>query len=91
MMIASIGPETAVNIGSLDCTYAKENDLLPENDAGTTIARMVLSALALTRRFADGLNFSAVGGKEWAWRILSSGYSEHRDEWMNDSNDRTYC
>jgi hypothetical protein len=36
----------------------------PANEGGTTIARIVLSALAETRRLADGLNFSAVGGKE---------------------------
>jgi len=38
--------------------------LLPAKEGGTTIALIVLSALAETRRFADGLNLSAVGGKE---------------------------
>jgi hypothetical protein len=45
----------------------------PSKDAGTTIARIVLSALAETRRLAEGLNLSAVGGKLCALRILSSG------------------
>jgi len=53
--------------------HAGKESLLPAKEGGTTIARMVLSALAETRRFADGLNFSAVGGNEWAARILSSG------------------
>lgn len=46
----------------------------PSKDAGTTIARMVLSAEADTSSVADGLNFSAVGGNECACRILSNGY-----------------
>jgi len=54
---------------------AGEESLLPAKEGGTTIARMVLSALADTRRLADGLNLSAVGGNEWAARILRSGYS----------------
>jgi hypothetical protein len=36
----------------------------PAKEGGTTIARIVLSALAETRRLAEGLNLSAVGGKE---------------------------
>jgi hypothetical protein len=32
-----------------------------------------LSADAEPRRVAEGLNLRAVGGNEWAWRILSSG------------------
>lgn len=52
---------------------ARECNLLPANEGGTTIALIVLSALADTRRFADGLNFNAVGGNEWAARILSRG------------------
>jgi hypothetical protein len=55
--------------------HAGKESLLPAKEGGTTIARMVLSALAETRRFADGLNFSAVGGKECAARIFSSGYT----------------
>lgn len=47
---------------------------LPANEAGTTIARMVLSALAETKRDASGLNCRAVGGKLCALRILSSGW-----------------
>lgn len=55
--------------------YEESKDSQPSKLAGTTIARIVLSALADTRRFAEGLNRSAVGGKEWAARILRSGYS----------------
>lgn len=38
------------------------------------MARIVLSALAETRRLAEGLNLRAVGGNEWAARILRSGW-----------------
>lgn len=37
------------------------------------MARIVLSALAETSKLAEGLNLRAVGGKEWAARILSKG------------------
>lgn len=40
--------------------------LRPPKLAGTTMARTVLSALADTRREAEGLNLRAVGGNEWA-------------------------
>lgn len=46
---------------------------LPPKLDGTMIVRTVLSALADTSIVADGLNFKAVGGKECALRILSSG------------------
>lgn len=55
--------------GSLDLP----DHLRPLNEAGTTTARMVLSALADTSKLAEGLNLSAVGGKEWACRILRRG------------------
>lgn len=45
----------------------------PAKEGGTTIARIVLSALAETRRFAEGLNLSAVGGNECAAKIFSKG------------------
>lgn len=48
-------------------------DSQPANDGGTTTTRIVLSALAETSRFADGLNFSAVGGNEWACKIFNKG------------------
>ena len=38
----------------------------PSKEAGTTIARIVLSGLAETSRLAEGLNRRAVGGKECA-------------------------
>lgn len=47
-------------------------DTPPKVD-GTTIVRIVLSALADTIIVADGLNLSAVGGNEWACRIFNRG------------------
>jgi len=47
----------------------------PSKEAGTTIARMVLSALAETKSEASGLNLSAVGGKLCALRIFRRGWS----------------
>lgn len=48
------------------------NETPPKLD-GTTIVRMVLSALAETIIVADGLNLSAVGGKECTCRIFRRG------------------
>lgn len=46
--------------------FIGDDYLRPPNLAGTTMARTVLSALADTRREAEGLNLRAVGGNEWA-------------------------
>lgn len=58
---------------ALPAYFSEGASLPPANEGGTTMARIVLSALADTSRLAEGLNLSAVGGNEWAARIFSRG------------------
>lgn len=51
------------------------NETPPKLD-GTTIVRIVLSALAETIIVADGLNLSAVGGNECTCKILRRGWGQ---------------
>lgn len=58
---------------SIDIKIAMSGPDMPSKEAGTTIARIVLSGLAETSNEAEGLKRKAVGGKECAWSIFSNG------------------
>lgn len=53
-------------------------DTPPKLD-GTTIVRIVLSALAEMSMVPDGLNLSAVGGNECTCRIFRRGWGQLTD------------
>lgn len=72
--MAHLCASRAIKITRMARIRATREKDTPPKLVGITIARNVLSALADTRRVADGLNLSAVGGKECACRILSRGW-----------------